>query len=51
VIGAIVAVLLYGAIAPIKGKGTSNWGYAVVPLVGPVIGAIAAVLLYGAIPW
>ena len=35
----------------IKGKGTSNWGYAVVPLVGPVIGAIVAVLLYGAIPW
>ena len=39
------------AVLPIKGKGTSNWGYAVVPLVGPVIGAIAAVLLYGAIPW
>ncbi|MBR7179736.1 MAG: aquaporin family protein [Oscillospiraceae bacterium] len=36
---------------PIKGKGSSNWGYAVVPLVGPVIGAIAAVLLYGIIPW
>ena len=39
------------AVLPIKGKGTSNWGYAVVPLVGPVIGAIVAVLLYGAIPW
>lgn len=35
----------------IKGKGSSNWGYGVVTLVGPVIGAVAAVLLYGAIPW
>ncbi len=39
------------AILPIKGKGSSNWGYAIVPLVGPVIGAIVAVLLYGIIPW
>uniref|UniRef100_UPI0040565C52 MIP/aquaporin family protein n=1 Tax=Agathobacter sp. TaxID=2021311 RepID=UPI0040565C52 len=38
-------------ILPIKGKGDSNWGYGIVPLVGPIIGAIAAVLLYGAIPW
>ena len=39
------------AVLPIKGKGSSNWGYGVVTLVGPVIGAVAAVLLYGAIPW
>ena len=39
------------AFLPIKGKGYSNWGYAIVPLVGPVIGAIVAVLLYGIIPW
>lgn len=39
------------AVLPIKGKGSSNWKYAIVTLVGPVIGAIAAVLLYGAIPW
>ena len=39
------------AILPIKGKGSSNWGYAIVPLLGPVIGAIVAVLLYGIIPW
>lgn len=39
------------AVLPIKGKGSSDWGYAIVPLVGPIIGAIAAVLLYGAIPW
>ena len=36
---------------PIKGKGDSNWPYAVVTLVGPIIGAIIAVLLYAAIPW
>ena len=39
------------AFLPIKGKGSSNWGYAIVPLVGPIIGAIVAVLLYGIIPW
>ena len=39
------------AVLPIKGKGSSNWKYAIVTLVGPVLGAIAAVLLYGAIPW
>lgn len=39
------------AFLPIKGKGSSNWGYAIVPLAGPVIGAIVAVLLYGIIPW
>ena len=33
-------------ILPIKGKGDSNWGYAIVPLVGPIVGAIVAVLLY-----
>lgn len=39
------------AVLPIKGKGSSNWSYGIVPLVGPIIGAIAAVLLYNAIPW
>lgn len=38
-------------ILPIKNKGGSNWGYGVVPLVGPILGAIVAVLLYAAIPW
>ncbi len=37
------------AILPIKDKGSSNWGYAVVPLIGPIIGAIVAVLLFSAI--
>ncbi|MPR00397.1 aquaporin family protein [Modestobacter sp. I12A-02628] len=30
------------AILPIKGKGDSNWGYAWVPVVGPLIGAVLA---------
>lgn len=34
---------------PIKGKGDSNWGYAIVPLVGPIIGGIVAVLLFMAL--
>ncbi len=36
---------------PIKGKGSSNWNYAPVVVIGPLVGAIAAVLLYQAIPW
>lgn len=39
------------AILPIKGKRDSNWGYAWIPVVGPIIGAIAAVLVFSAIPW
>ncbi len=39
------------AVLPIKGKGSSNWGYGGCTDIGPVIGAVAAVLLYGAIPW
>lgn len=39
------------ALLPIKGKGSSNWNYAIVTLVGPIVGAIAAVLLYKVIPW
>ena len=34
------------AIVPIKTKGSSNWSYAWVPIVGPIIGAIIAALLY-----
>ena len=30
------------SLLPIKGKGSSNWGYAWVPIVGPIIGAVAA---------
>ena len=39
------------ALLPIKGKGASNWGYAFVPVSGPVIGAVIAVLVFQAIPW
>jgi glycerol uptake facilitator protein len=33
------------ALLPIKGKGASNWGYAWVPIVGPLIGAVIAGLV------
>lgn len=33
-------------IIPLKGKGDSNWGYAWVPIVGPIIGATLAALLH-----
>ncbi|MDF2595561.1 MAG: aquaporin [Clostridia bacterium] len=39
------------ALLPIKGKGDSNWGYAWIPVVGPIIGAAIAVLLFNVIPW
>lgn len=35
------------AILPIKGKGTSDWGYSWIPVVGPIIGAVIAALVYG----
>jgi glycerol uptake facilitator protein len=36
------------AILPIPGKGDSDWGYAWVPVIGPLIGAAIAALAYGA---
>lgn len=39
------------AVLPIKGKGDSNWKYAIVTAVGPIIGALAAVGLYAILPW
>src|SRR5689334_23840857 len=40
------------AILPIPGKGDSNWGYAYVPVVGPLVGAaLAGLLLRVAHPW
>jgi len=39
---------------PIRGKGNSDWGYAWVPIVGPVIGGVVGALIYkwfwGAVP-
>lgn len=40
--------LIY-TLVPIKGKGTSNWGYAWIPIVGPVAGALFAAFLYRAL--
>jgi len=34
------------ALLPLKHKGSSNWKYAWVPLIGPFIGAAIAALLY-----
>lgn len=34
------------AILPIRSKGTSDWAYAWIPILGPIIGAAAAALLY-----
>ncbi|WP_214825276.1 MIP/aquaporin family protein [Exiguobacterium algae] len=35
------------AVLPIKGKGSSDWGYSWIPVVGPIIGAVIAALIYG----
>ena len=32
------------AILPIPGKGSSDWGYSWIPVVGPIIGAVIAAL-------
>ena len=37
------------SLLPIHGKGSSEWGYAWVPILGPIIGAILATLLAGAV--
>jgi glycerol uptake facilitator-like aquaporin len=37
------------AILPIAGKGGSDWGYAWVPIVGPIIGGVLGVVSYKAL--
>lgn len=37
------------ALVPIKTKGTSDWGYAWIPVVGPILGSVIAALLYQAV--
>ena len=37
------------ALLPIPGKGTSDWGYAWVPVVGPIIGGVLGALVYVAL--
>ena len=39
---------LIHALVPIKNKGKSDWGYAWIPVVGPVLGALLAALIYSA---
>ena len=39
------------AILPIKGKGSSNWGYSWVPVLGPFFGAILAAVVYSQLPF
>jgi glycerol uptake facilitator protein len=34
------------ALLPIAGKGTSDWGYAWIPIVGPTIGGVVGAVLY-----
>ncbi len=36
---------IFHALAPIKGKGSSDWAYAWVPVLGPLVGGIAAGML------
>ena len=37
---------LVHALTPVKGKGSSDWGYAWIPVFGPLLGALLAALLY-----
>lgn len=37
------------ALFPIPGKGSSDWAYSWIPVVGPIIGAVIAALLWGAV--
>lgn len=37
---------LFHAVFPIKGKGSSDWGYAWIPILGPILGACLAYLIY-----
>ena len=34
------------AILPIAGKGDSNWGYALIPVVGPILGGALGAMIY-----
>lgn len=34
------------ALLPVAGKGGSEWGYAWIPVAGPIVGGVIAALLY-----
>jgi len=34
------------AVLPIEGKGSSDWGYAWIPIIGPIVGAVLAAFSY-----
>lgn len=36
---------------PIRGKGSSNWSYAWIPVLAPICGALSAALVFACIPW
>ena len=37
------------ALLPISGKGNSDWGYAWIPVLGPIIGGVVGALLYNSL--
>ena len=38
-------------VLPIAGKGTSDWGYAWIPVAGPIVGGVAGALAFQALGW
>ncbi|WP_369203988.1 MIP/aquaporin family protein [Streptomyces sp. PU-14G] len=42
--------IAYAFVLPIRGKGKADWGYAWVPVAGPLLGGVLAALLYMAYP-
>ncbi|MHC4406170.1 MAG: MIP/aquaporin family protein [Planctomycetota bacterium] len=44
-----LAPRLAHAVLPIPGKGTSDWGYAWIPVIGPILGGVIGAVLYHAL--